>query len=543
MTTPAQSVREVTTGAALPALGSVPGVARVETDVRRFGDEYLDTPDATLLRNGLTLRLTTGRRDTDPGGGDESTDDGPDTDRWVLRGPVAAGADAVPDADGTPDLTPADTVPGSGSSEPPAELGAAIRGWVRDARLTSLATVDTTRTLHRLLDDRGSVLVTVVDDEISSTATLDSVAVLTSWRRWSVHPAAGAGKVVGAVEAMLDRHGKRTPDVDPLVRALGDRYPAAAEAPVPSRRGQATLVVQAHLTAQVQALADQDPRVRLDAPDSVHQMRVATRRLRSALSTFGPLLDVTVTGPLRAELAWLAGVLGAARDAEVQREHLAALLDAEPVELVIGPVRAEVDRHYATAYREAHTAVLATLDGPRYFRLRDGLDALAAAAPFTDEAQGPADRVATARVGAAFRKLKLAVTAVLDAQSLDAPAVTPTGATDTAHSTDELFHDARKAAKRLRYAAQALAPAFGRPAVTLAEAAENLQEILGEHQDSVVTRASLRELAVRSFLDGGNPFTLGRLHAFEQARAERAEAAFGPAWKNLDHKKLRRWLS
>ncbi|GAA1994999.1 CHAD domain-containing protein [Nakamurella flavida] len=520
MTAPQLSVREVTPAASLPALGSVPGVSRVAIDVARITEDFRDTAGAALLRQGLTLRRTSG-----------------ESDEWILQG-LPTGAEL--------------RRPATDSAEPPDEVLAAVRGQIRGGRLQSIATVESTRTAHRLLDDRGRLLLTVVDAVSSSHATLDAVAVLTSWRRWWVEPATGgdvpvatggsAGKVTAQVEALLDRGGRRGATADPLARALGDRYPAPTAAPTPTRRGPAALVVQAHLTAQVEALAAQDWPVRTDAPDSVHQMRVATRRLRSALSTFGPLLDRAVTDPLRSELAWLAGVLGGARDAEVQRDHLAAVLAAEPVELVIGPVRAELDEHFARTYATAREAVLAALDDRRYFRLRDALDTLAAGAPFTAEAQGPAEKVATARVGAAFRRLKRAVETMQEqAARAGTPQIgSPVIATK---GPDELFHETRKAAKRLRYAAQALAPAFGKPAVALAEAAENLQEILGDHQDSVVLRATLRDLAVRSFLDGGNPFTLGRLHALEQVRAERAEAAFAPAWADLDHKKLRRWLS
>ena len=83
-------------------------------------------------------------------------------------------------------------------------------------------------------------------------------------------------------------------------------------------------------------------------------MRVATRRLRSALATFRPLLDREQTEPLREELKWIAGMLGAARDAEVMQERLTGLLSEQPVELVIGPVQQHIDRELRTAYRTAH---------------------------------------------------------------------------------------------------------------------------------------------------------------------------------------------
>ena len=91
---------------------------------------------------------------------------------------------------------------------------------------------------------------------------------------------------------------------------------------------------------------------------------------------------------------------------------------------------------------------------------------------------------------------------------------------------DHWYHEIRKAAKRLRYAGEAVEPAFGAPAAALAENAENLQEVLGEHQDSVVARQALRELGARIHLEGENAFTIGRLHALEQTRADEAAAEF-----------------
>src|SRR3954447_13268727 len=69
-------------------------------------------------------------------------------------------------------------------------------------------------------------------------------------------------------------------------------------------------VVLTHLRLQVAQVQTQDQPVRLDTPDSVHKMRVATRRLRSALTTFKPLFHGSVVRPLRDELKWLAGELG-----------------------------------------------------------------------------------------------------------------------------------------------------------------------------------------------------------------------------------------
>ncbi len=91
----------------------------------------------------------------------------------------------------------------------------------------------------------------------------------------------------------------------------------------------------------------------------------------------------------------------------------------------------------------------------------------------------------------------------------------------------------RKAAKRLRYAAESAVPVLGDEATDLAARAEEVQEVLGEFQDSVVSRDFLRQLAVQVHLEGGNAFTFGRLHAAEELRGLHAREAFFKLWPTL----------
>ena len=97
-------------------------------------------------------------------------------------------------------------------------------------------------------------------------------------------------------------------------------------------------------------------------------------------------------------------------------------------------------------------------------------------------------------------------------------------------AADAALHEVRKTAKRLRYAAEAAAPIFGKRATTLARAAEEIQEILGDHHDSAVTRELLRELAASH--RGKTAFTYGRLHALEQAAGEESRERFFRTWNS-----------
>jgi len=285
-------------------------------------------------------------------------------------------------------------------------------------------------------------------------------------------------------------------------------------------------VLLVHLREQVEQLLAQEPRVRADEPDAVHRMRVATRRLRSALKTFAPLLSRPTT-ELRTELRDLAAELGRARDAEVLRDrlvHAVASLDGDGDES--GVVAAQVAEQLGSAYRSAHAQVLAVLDSERHQRLLDALQDLVVEPRVTRRARKRAGKVLPRRVERTHRTL-----ADLLARADRAPA---------GHERDELLHEARKAAKQVRYAAEAVRPVFGGDAKRFAAAVTAVQEVLGEHQDSVVTREHLQELASGAPADVA--FAYGRLFEQEQSHAAASEADLADAWDALQAKRLHRWL-
>ena len=256
-------------------------------------------------------------------------------------------------------------------------------------------------------------------------------------------------------------------------------------------------------------------------------MRVASRRLRSALTTFRPLFHNGNIRPVRSELRWLAGVLGAARDAEVMRERVSVAVDREGPDGWLRPtVPAEVGSELDDAYRTAHDEVVAQLTTERYRSLLLGLADLVDHPPLKDRALRPATDVLPRLVLRSFRDVRSAMDAARDSADLD---------------RENRLHDARKAAKRARYGGEAVASVFGKDARTFAKAMEELQETLGEHLDSLNTRARLRSLATDTPLPSA-AFTYGRLHALEDVHAARSRADVDAAWAQARRRGLRRWL-
>ncbi|SEM12768.1 CHAD domain-containing protein [Rhodococcus maanshanensis] len=264
------------------------------------------------------------------------------------------------------------------------------------------------------------------------------------------------------------------------------------------RTSDGTTVVLAALREHADELDAHADGVRRDEFDSVHQMRVSARRLRSALGSYRSLFPDGDTDGVRAELRWLGTVLGNARDAEVMAERFRELLDAQPPELIRGPVRHRLIETNELAYRDAHTEAVATLDGPRYEALLAALDALLAAAPQRHDAVRSGLHHARRRVRKAARKAGLT-------------------AGGTGEPTPERLHTVRKRAKALRYAAEAAASTRPSP-VRAGKAAKKLQTVLGDHHDSVVARSRLLAAADLARGAGEDTFTYGVLTAVEADR-------------------------
>jgi CHAD domain-containing protein len=257
-------------------------------------------------------------------------------------------------------------------------------------------------------------------------------------------------------------------------------------------------------------------------------MRVATRRSRATLRTFGPLFERAVAIDLDNRLRDLAGALSGARDYEVMTEYLTGQLELLPAEFVHGPLHAAVRTRLATDSAAAREEALAALRAPAYLALLADLEALVSG-PLTDLARGKAGSVLPELVRVADRKLRRRIETALAA---------PAG-----REQDEHLHAARKQAKRLRYAGETVAPVFGAAADEYAALNSRVQDLLGEHQDAVITRDLLRDWG-REAADAGDPtaFTLGVMVGREDARAKAAVAAFVGYWPVASKRRYRRWL-
>lgn len=398
----------------------------------------------------------------------------------------------------------------------PRRLRQLVRVHTRDQDVVPVARLKTLRTTQRLFASDGTALADFSDDRVDSQTLLEPQAHAT-WREWEIELIDGSKGLLKGADALLAGTGHH-PSALPskLARGLGEQYPQGGKpAPGPGAKGPASAVFLSYLGQQVEALKKHDPGVRENAPDAVHQLRVAARRIRSALATFRKLTDSGVAGTLRSELQWLAGSVGEARDNEVMRARLLNLIGAEPPDLLLGPVARQIEEHFDAVAQDAHAKGLAALNSTRYFRLLDSLDAFLAEPPLTKTAGKDALPTVGQLLSRERKRLKKEVLAL--------------GEDSESTATDAALHEVRKSAKRLRYAAEASVAIFGKRATALARSAEEIQESLGDHHDSVVTRDRLRELAVNQ--RGKSAFTYGRLHALEQVAGEESRERFFRTWR------------
>jgi len=302
--------------------------------------------------------------------------------------------------------------------------------------------------------------------------------------------------------------------------------PIAGTRPRPS--APAAAVVTAYLKTQVARLGELEPKVRADEFDSVHQMRVTTRRLRATLRSFGTVIPRPATSELAAELKWLGGLLGEARDGEVLPQHLLASLEQVPVELLIGPVQARVQGHFAPRRASAREQVIEAFGSERYARLLADLDRLAHDPPLGPQAAAPARDVLPAAVRKAYRRARRRMRRARHA---------PHGP-----DRDVALHEARKSARRARYAAEAASPAGGKPARRFARQMKKVPSVIGDHQDTVIARQAARDLGIGAHLAGENAYTYGLLYERELHQADRLQAEARRVWKHASRPRYRTWM-
>jgi CHAD domain-containing protein len=262
-------------------------------------------------------------------------------------------------------------------------------------------------------------------------------------------------------------------------------------------------VIGDYLAEQCTVIIDSETELRA-GENVIHTTRVAVRRLRSTIRVFTDFFDPSEAARLEEELVWWAGLLGEVRDMDIMTQRLQGLISELPPEQVLGPVESTIQMELAAQRKQAMDEMLEALNSERYRKLIGMAHRWRSDPPFTAAADASADSINSA-IKKARRKADKRLARAVAARRADEPA-------------DELFHRARKASKRHRYAVEAASPIWGSKADKIVSQRKDLQDVLGNHQDSIVSAAFLWELgARRGIRSGQNGFSYGILYARELA--------------------------
>lgn len=483
---------------AAPSLASRAGIGNViELPALNLVADYYDTDDLRLARAGVTLRYRTG----------DAIDAG-----WTVK---------LPTKD-TPALRDEVLFAGARGGVPE-EARRLVTVFARGAELLRVAKLRTKRLRWSLRETSGRELAELTDDRV---AVLDGRRITQRFRELELEARAADRAELRPIELVLSQLGAvHTAQAPKAVQALGPGAAERSDIPEPqpvSPGNPVSEAVAAAMAAATHRLMTHDPRARLHDAEGVHQMRVSARRLRGHLRTFSSLVEPAWSRNTINELRWLARALGIVRDLDVL---LGKLRDAADMGTQIAPLLAALEGRQSTARRSLERV----LQSERYIALMERLIQAANAPPLNESASESCRSALPRFVGETWALLANAVKDLNE------------------DLTDDGYHQVRIHAKRARYAAEAAAPCLGRRAggdsLRFALHAEEVQNVLGERQDSVVLRQTLLDEAAKRSSDGPFNLAAGRLVERQNQSIAACDVKFREVWRALNRKKIRAWLN
>ena len=283
--------------------------------------------------------------------------------------------------------------------------------------------------------------------------------------------------------------------------------------------------VKTSLQASVGAIVELEPAVISGGdPEDLHRYRVALRRLRSDLRTLAPVLDMSWNGSLDQAIRGVAADVGVVREADVLSDRLEGRLDElRAVDQVAGR---RLMGHLDNQLADATSRLLTRLAGDEHAGFMATLQAAVQDPVFASGSRRsygpsePAAPVMASLVRRQWRRLSRAVDALRDPV------------------TDQQLHRIRILAKRVRYAADLATCAWGRDTRGLSVAMAEVQQVLGDLQDSVQAEQWLRDAAEAVPVAAT---CAGMLIALEWPIQTANRAAFDGVWARASRRELRSW--
>jgi CHAD domain-containing protein len=527
---------DVPDGFRMPQLAEDPvlralGVVAVTAPVaRRLDARYYDTAVLDLLRSRFTMR----RR----AGGDDAG--------WHLKLPAGAGART--------ELRLPLSGTGSAGDDVPGSFAELVRGAARGRALVPVARLRTVRTARHLLDAAGAPLVEIADDEVTGAGLLPGGPGEQRWREIEVEIEAGTPDLLAAVvqalaaagalpAAAASKLGRLLAPVERAVTGSAGHRPAGSADPT-----SAGAVLVDYLSQHRDLLISADIRLRADGTDggtddaaadgtgaevdfeAPHDARTAARRIRAVLTVNRALFRQPAAQEVADRLRQIGRAISGVRDLDVVRARFAAWADAEPDLGESDEATQRLERRLTTLRAVRRRALRQVLDSPDYLRLLREIDVVLADPPGSPAAAEPGDTLA-GPITEAWRRWR---DHAGRARAIGAAVEASPDADDS--DRDALMHRVRKEAKAVRYAAEAAAGAGGAFGTAMAEftgSLEQLQDVLGAHQDAVTALAVARSIGAAPDLDDSERAVLNRWQRAEFTERARARARFAALWPQL----------
>jgi triphosphatase len=477
-------------------------------------DRYLDTGDWLLYRAGVALRLRA----------DEARV------RLEAKSIRSASDEALERLEWAQDAPPGDPPWSGGLPEGPVETLLRPLATLRVAeRLQVVARVRNRRRTWRWLrgeEPLGSVTVDQVDLGGAEDAAGNGhpAPAAPGYREVEIETLNGANEELGAVRrAIEERVGLAATEETKLaaaLRASGARLPERDERRYAPDHGDRLIdVAWKTIGRHLGRMLWHEPGTRLGLdPEFVHDMRVAARRLRTAVDVFASALPEGAGEAFAPDLRWVGRALGRVRDTDVQLLRVAALRseDSRLEREALGVFARSLEIRRA----RQRARLLERLDSERYAsavaRLRAWVDAGPPAAELGSTAGLPA-------YSASHRLIAERRQALLQAYGTAEASLAP-----------EDLHATRIAAKQLRYCVEYFSDLSGPGAARRAKRLARFQDFLGERQDAITLLAQMRSYAATVPGDDrelamGAGSVLGHLERL--ARTKRGELR--KAWEEL----------
>lgn len=357
--------------------------------------------------------------------------------------------------------------------------------------------------------------VPVAEIALDTVSALKNGRIIQRFHELEIEQRQGDAASLRALEQQMREAGASDHDGRPkLFRALS--LPAPTPAVQPKPKAPMVAYLQWALAQHVGWLLAHDPGTRLGTePESLHQLRVATRRLRAVLRTAQPILLPAWVTTLEQELTWLSELLGPARDLDVQIAHFtaeSAELDARDRTLL-----APFITHLRTQREAVQRVVVSELTGARYVEL---IRRLQQAAQDPAVVESPLTVRDLARQE--FKKLCKAISRLAPSPS------------------DTTLHKIRIKTKRARYAAELARSSVGKPASRFIKSARAVQDLLGLHQDALQAERHIRQfLKYSTSVRAG--FVAGRMAERQHQRRKLVRQDMKPLFKALLKQGKKAW--